>query len=98
MCAWIKTLGSEASRRDAALPKLLDDFTILLSDDKRNPVSRKRFANAAADAAIAYQHDLSGEAGKFDGHRQDRQRIVGAFQRLSKLERDRTQACAGSIA
>ena len=52
---------------------------------KAMPCGGERFADAPADAAVANQHNVAGEACQLDGHRQHGQRIVGTLQGLSQL-------------
>ena len=47
---------------DIVLAAALDKLPVAVDDDKRNsPLPSKAAAEAAADAAIADEHDLSGE-------------------------------------
>src|SRR5438445_9019071 len=68
-----------------ALAQLLDDLAILLGHHKRYALLGQSFPDAPADAAIARQHQVSGQAIQVDGHRQHRQWIIRAFQGLREF-------------
>ena len=54
--------GIAGYRRYAALAQALDDFAILLGDDNRYAMRGQRLADAPANAAVADDDNMSGQA------------------------------------
>ena len=70
---------------DSAFAQGLDQFTVLLSHDERQPVCGQRFADTPADAAIADEHHMALNLARLGRHRQLRQGIIGALQGAREL-------------
>src|SRR5215213_9662125 len=74
---WLRGIASHG--RYTACARLLDEFTILLSHDKRHVALAQRFTDTLANTAITDQHDMCCKAPLVHVRRKFRERIVTTF-------------------
>ena len=70
---------------DSVFAQRLDQLTILLRHDERQPVSDQGLADTAADAAIADKHHMARNLARLDRRRQLRQGVIETFQGAREL-------------